>query len=477
MAESSDCGRIQFTMKNASLDFDPASFRDPSGSVFRGEDGVIYRSVNPVYESEYKLLFDSGLYEELSSTGRLVKHEEVSQSENGFGMVLRPQQISQISYPHEWSFSQFKDAALLTLDIQRRALQRGMTLKDASAYNIQFERGRPIFIDTLSFEKRVSGEPWVAYGQFCAHFVAPLALMAYSDIRLQRLMEIFIDGVPLDLAVRLLPFRTRLKPGLLWHIYIHSWMQRRYSDTSVKGHAGEKGRHSISETAAVAMIDGLIGLISGLSWKPAGTEWADYYETSSYDNEGIGHKRKIVHDVVTRVAPKTMWDLGANTGMFSMIAAESGTDVTAFDIDPACVEICYSEVKKRRIKNVLPLRMDLTNPSSAIGWANAERRSFIDRGPVDLVMMLALVHHLAISNNVPLAKIADFACSICRSLLIEFVPKSDPQVKRLLRSRRDIFSDYDRECFEAEFSRRFCLESSYPVGKDGRVLYLFRKHE
>ncbi len=369
-----------------------------------------------------------------------------------------------------------KDAALLTLDIQKRALRHGMILKDASAYNIQFEGGRPIFIDTLSFEKHEAGSPWVAYGQFCSHFLAPIALMAMTDIRLQRLMETFIDGVPLDLAARLLPRRAHLKPGLVMHLFLHAWMQNKYSDTSGEA-AAPTNKPKVSESGILGMADGLASLIKKMSWQPAGTEWADYYQTLSYDTAGVEQKKSLVGELIDQAGPKTVWDLGANTGVFSRIAADKDAATIAFDIDPACVELCYSDTKKNKEKNLLPLRSDLTNPSPDIGWALEERQSFIDRGPADLVMMLALVHHLAIANNVPLPRVAVFARSLCSWLIIEWVPKSDPQVQRLLRSREDIFPDYTQEAFEAEFEKVFSKVDSRPVGTDGRVLYLFKSKE
>ena len=350
-------------------------------------------------------------------------------------------------------------------------MRRGMTLKDASAYNVVFDRGRPVFIDTLSFEKHEQGAPWVAYGQFCSHFLAPLALMARSDIRLQRLMETFIDGIPLNLAARLLPRRTLFKPGLFVHLFLHAWFQSRYADTSA-GTTQPTKNHRVSETGARGMIDGLSGVISKLSWKPSGTEWADYYATNSYDTEGLERKKQIVGEFIARIVPNTVWDLGANTGVFSRIAAAQGAKTVAFDVDPACVEVCYSEVKRDREENLLPLRCDLTNPSPAIGWAHQERRSLIDRGTADLVMMLALIHHLAISNNVPLAHVAHFAHSLCRWLIIEFIPKNDPQAQRLLRTRKDIFPNYSQRAFETEFGRYFTIVDSRPVGGNDRVLYL-----
>ncbi len=455
---------------------DPASFRDPSGFVFKGDDGLVYRQVNPVYESNYRLLMESGLYQELVDVGALVSHDDVTPAEQQSGRSLLPQQIGFVSYPYEWSFSQYKDAALLTLDIQKRALRHGMILKDASAYNIQFEGGRPIFIDTLSFEKYEPGSPWVAYGQFCSHFLAPITLMAMTDIRLQRLMETFIDGIPLDLAARLLPRRARLKPGLVMHLFLHAWMQNRFSDTSGKAATPSK-KPKVSETGVFGIADGLASLISKMSWKPAGTEWADYYQTLSYDAEGVELKKGIVSEFIDQAAPRIVWDLGANTGVFSRIATEKGIQTLAFDIDPACVEMCYLQAKKRKEEKLLPLRSDLTNPSAAIGWALNERQSFVDRGPADMVMMLALVHHLAVANNVPLGRVAEFARSVCSWLIIEWVPKGDPQVRRLLRTREDIFPDYTQEGFEAEFEKLFDKVASRSVGSDGRVLYLYSAGE
>lgn len=452
---------------------DPASFRDPSGFVFRGDDGCVFRQVNPVYEPHYRLLMESGLYEDLRRAELMVSHEEVSPPSENACRVIRPSQIDFISYPYEWCFSQYKDAALLTLDVQRHAMRRGMTLKDASAYNIVFDRGRPVFIDTLSFEESEQGSPWVAYGQFCSHFLAPLSLMSMSDIRLQRLMETFIDGVPLNLAVRLLPRRALFKPGLFVHLFLHAWFQGRYADTS-PGPPQPAKKHRVSETGVRGMIDGLSKVISKLSWKPTGTEWADYYATSSYDAEGLEKKKQIVGEFIASVEPNTVWDLGANTGVFSRIAAARGAKTIAFDVDPACVEICYSEVKRDGEENLLPLRCDLTNPSPGIGWAHQERRSLVDRHTADLVMMLALIHHLAISNNLPMERVAHFARSLCKWLIIEFVPKSDPQVQRLLRTRKDIFPDYTQRVFETEFGKFFTIVESRPVGGDGRILYLLQ---
>src|SRR6185436_4959816 len=186
-----------------------ASFRDPSGFLF-SRGGILYRQVNRAYQKEYARLMESGLYEKLVKAGLLIPHVEVDQPpavEVDALKVIQPDRVPFISYPYEWSFGQLKSAALATLSIQKRALKMGMSLKDASAYNIQFVHGKATLIDTLSFEVYEEGEPWVAYRQFCQHFLAPLALMALKDVRLNQLLRVYIDGVPLDLVSELLPTR------------------------------------------------------------------------------------------------------------------------------------------------------------------------------------------------------------------------------------------------------------------------------
>ncbi len=400
-----------------------ASFRDPSGFLFR-RDGVLYRQVNQVYAADYSLLMESGLYAKLVKAGLLVPHTETGpeSSDNKLAFkIICPENIPFISYPYEWSFSQLKDAALATLSIQKRALKLGLSLKDASAYNIQFHHGKPILIDTLSFEKYKEGEPWVAYRQFCQHFLAPLALMSYRDIRLSQFMRVYIDGVPLDLASLLLPWRTRWNLGIASHIHLHASAQKRYADVSV---SDVRGGRKMSKDALLGLIESLQSTVRKLVWKPVGTEWADYYSANNYTDAAFKHKETLVGDWLSKISPKTVWDLGANTGVFSRIASGNPEIyVISSDIDPAAVEVNYRLVKEKKEQNLLPLVLDLTNPSPAIGWNNLERDSFLQRGPADVVMALALVHHLAISNNVPLVRVAELFATCGEWLIIEFVPK------------------------------------------------------
>jgi len=446
----------------------PGSFRDPSGFLFR-RSGRLYRQVNDSYQPEYKRLMESGLYRVLTEKGLLIPHEETSepQMSGGGSLVIQPETIPFISYAYEWSFSQLQDAALATLSIEKVALEHGMSLKDASAYNIQFRGCRPVLIDTLSFEQYREGGPWVAYRQFCQHFLAPLALMSHTDVRLSQLMRVNIDGIPLDLASHLLPSKTRLALGLATHVHLHAQAQRKYADKPAQP-AGRK----MSRMAFLGLIDNLESTMKKLTWKPAGTEWGDYYAATNYSDASLEHKAQLVADCLDKVRPKTVWDLGANTGRFSRIAADRGIPTVAFDIDPAAVEHDYLDCRERDAKNLLPLLSDLTNPSPAIGWQNRERQSLVERGPCDAAMALALIHHLAIGNNLPFDRIVDFLAGICRTLVVEFVPKSDSQVRRLLATREDIFAGYTQAGFEQAFSTRFAILASTPVRDSERTIYL-----
>lgn len=446
-----------------------ASFRDPSGFLFT-RNGVLYRQINKTYAQDYSLFMGSGLYENLVKNGLLVPHEEVDESPeepSNCYKVIRPQKVGFISYPYEWSFSQLKDAALATLIVQRRAMKHGLSLKDASAFNIQFHEGKAILIDTLSFKAYKEGEPWVAYRQFCQHFLAPLALMANVDVRLSELFRNHIDGIPLDLASRLLPLRTRLNFGLLTHIHLHAGAQARYA-----GRVIASSKAGMNRQAFIGLLDSLKNTVQVLDWKPVGTDWADYYTFTNYTESAFEEKRRIIDGWVDRIQPSSVWDLGANTGLFTRIASEKGIPSISFDIDPAAVEKNYRRVKAEKEKKILPLVMDLTNPSPSLGWNNHERDSLAARGPADMVFALAVIHHLAISNNVPLPELADFFSDLGKWLVIEFVPKSDSQTQKLLASRLDIFDQYVLAEFERYFGERFIIHEKLGISDSERYLYL-----
>ena len=401
----------------------------------------------------------SGLYAALVAEGDLVPHDEMEPG------IIRPERIPMVSYPYEWCFSQLRDAALLTLRVQRRAMAFGMSLKDASAYNVQFRGGSPVFIDTLSFEPRRPG-PWPAYRQFCQHFYAPLLLWSRGDARLARLGQSFLDGVPLDLASTLLPKRSWLRAGPLLHVHLHAAAAARLARR-----ADAIPRGAPSGRGVEGLLDSLARAVTSVRWAPE-SSWTRYYrEECSYDRDALSQKLEAVTAWVEQARPTTVWDLGANTGLFSTIAARHASLVVAFDGDPACVETMYREGRSAQLP-LLPLVMDLGAPSPAIGWANEERMTLEQRGPADLVLALALVHHLAIGNNVPIPAIAAYLARLARRLIVEFVPKSDAMVRRMLAGRDDVFGGYTREQFEASFEAHFRIDGRHPVGTSGRVLFL-----
>jgi hypothetical protein len=387
--------------------------------------------------------------------------------------VIRPRRLDFISYPYEWCFSQLKEAALLTLELQGRALDAGMRLRDASAYNIQFDRGSPLLIDSLSFEAAPPTEPWPAYRQFCEHFLAPLALIAHRDPRTALLLRDFIDGIPLDLAARLLPGRTRLNLGLASHLHVHAGAQRRAAKGPLTDDAPRPQRR-ISETGQRALHDSLRRTVEGLRWEPTG-HWAGYASTTSYSEAGTRSKASIVGDMLDAVGGAAAWDLGANTGVYSAIAADRGYRVIAWDQDAGSVEAHWRQVRGRADRPILPLVLDLANPSPAIGWALEERGSFLDRGEPDVILALALVHHLAIGYNVPLPGIARLFARMARHAIVEFVPKDDPMTRRLLAARRDIFDGYSIDGFRRAFGETFTIVREAPIEDSPRTLFLLER--
>jgi len=452
-----------------------SSYKDPAGFVFI-LDKDIYRQVNLIYKSNYDLLINSGLYKKLTENSSLIAHVESDLEVDDTQMykIIKPTLIPFISYPYEWSFSQLKDAALLTLGIQRKALLYGMSLKDASAYNIQFFEGKPIFIDTLSFEVYSENKPWVAYKQFCEHFLAPLALLAYTDIRLTRFSQIYIDGIPLDLASKLLSWRAKIKPSLFIHIFLHALKQNKYSDSSLPAKKNIKfNQHSL-----LAILDNLEDSVKNIKLKIKKTTWSNYCsddDCESYENASLQAKKNIVSNYLDQINSKNLWDIGSNTGLYSRLAANKGISVISMDFDEMAVEINYLRIKKSKEKKILPLIIDVVNPSPSIGWHNEERDSIMLRSFPDAVLALALVHHLAISKNLPFHKIANYFAEITQSLIIEFVPKDDRQVQRLLRSREDIYTDYDSENFEKQFGIFFIIKEKKLIQGSKRYLYLMQK--
>ncbi len=450
----------------------PSSFRDPSGFIFI-ENGEIFRQINFSYKENYDSLIESGLLKNLVDKNLLVSHEEVKNSENSDSYkIIKPKKIEYISYPYEWSFSQLKDAALLTLRTQRIALKHNMSLKDASSYNVQFLDGKPIFIDSLSFEKYQEGLPWVAYRQFCQHFLAPLLLMKYSNINLNQLLRVYLDGIPLDIANSILPLKAKFNFSVFLHISLHSKTQKKLENTDVKFSKNAK----LTKAKLLDIVENLEDLIGNISLPKSQTEWGEYYTFTNYSDSAFSNKKKIIEGFLDKINPKTLWDLGANNGLFSRIASNRKIKTVAFDIDPIAVEKNYLQIKNSKETDILPLVLDLTNPSPSIGFANEERPSFSQRSETDVIMALALIHHISISNNVPFVKVAKYFAQMTNYLIIEFVPKSDSQVKKLLATREDVFPRYNQNGFEQYFSQYFSIVDSVKIEDCDRVLYLMKKN-
>jgi SAM-dependent methyltransferase len=449
----------------------PSSFRDPSGYVFE-RDGVLLRQVTQSFAAGFDAYRESGLHEALLAEGLTVPFEEVSLAlaadPSTAHAVLKPERVPFVSYAYEWSPSQLRAAALATLRMQDLALDHGMTLRDASAYNIQFRRGQPVHIDTLSFAPYVEGEPWTAYRQFCQHFLAPLALQTSVDVRLSKLLTTNIDGVPLDLASALLPTSSKFRPALMLHVHGQASSSQRSAGAGRQRHA------SFSLRAMRGLVDGLRGAVRKMCWEPRGTTWVDYYEEADhYTDTAMQAKAEKVAEWLDASHPSQVWDLGANTGRFARLAAARGAHVVAFDIDAGAVERAWTDPSIHCTNGeVLPLILDLSVPSPSIGWANAERMSLAERGPVDLVMALALVHHLAIGNGVPLWRVAEYFSLLGRRLIVEWVPREDPKVQMLLSTRSDPFDGYNHQVFEQAFMKYFAVLDQAQVPDTGRVLYL-----
>lgn len=400
----------------------------------------------------------SGLKDCLESVGRVVKAGPVVEA--GSGYVTEVEKVHPIVYPYEWGFSQYKAAALLTLDIAERALERGLILKDASAYNVQFRENQPVFIDLLSFEPYKEGQPWQAYGQFCRHFLAPLALASKVDIRLLTLSRQHIDGIPLDLAAALLPHSSKVNGGLLTHIHLHAKATHKVTAPQ---------RNSIPKLTLLALIDSLRRTVQHLSWKPQGI-WANYYDETNYDNEAAESKRRIVDTQLSELTGcATCLDLGANDGSYSKIARERGLGCTLCDGDYGALESAFASGIG------VAVFTDLANPSPSQGWSGVERLSFFQRLKCDVVLALALLHHLRIGNNTPLRMIAEMLAELGPNLIIEFVPKDDSQVQRMLSSRDDIFADYTEAGFQEAFAQSFEFVRSDRISRSTRSVHLLKR--
>lgn len=446
----------------------PSSFRDPAGYVFF-RDGLFQRAVTSAGQQDYDHFMLSGLYSELVRERLLLNHrEQPAPQPPGIHRILVPQQLEFVSYPYEWGFEQLRDAARLTLDVAECSLRHGMILKDATAFNVQFQGARPVFADTLSFTLDRGG-PWVAYEQFCRHFLAPLLLMSHVSPTANQLLRIHLDGIPLDAASRALPWRTWLQPGSFLHLHAHARAVSRSSSRPVP-------RPARPTAATLPLLQSLRRAVAALRPRREWSQWLQYRQQAAhYPADALHAKELAVQAATESLRPALVYDLGANTGHFSRIAALAGARSIAFEADPCCVDECYLQERRAGSKNLLPLVMDICNPSGPLGFGLNERLSLLERPAAELVLALAVTHHLRLAANVPFHRMAQFFRQLGSALLVEFVEAEDPLAQQILLARsRPLPDDYSLQAFLHAFSRCFELQSHTLIPGTRRWLCLFR---
>lgn len=456
----------------------PASYRDPSGFIFT-IDGIFYRQVNRSYARQYDTLMKSGLYDKLTREALLIPHAELpdldrrsfSEGDHHYKTLL-PRQLPRITYASEWCPEQLKDAALLTLNIQRLAMDHGMTLKDATPFNVQFDNGKAIFIDTLSFDIYDPAKPWIAYRQFCECFLFPLYVHRYTQTGTHKISSAWPDGIPASITARLLPLRSRWSAGAWLNIFLQNKVTTQKTNTAKKTTIPEN-KLRFSKTKLTHLVGHLHALVSRIV-KPfaASTAWNNYYSKTILGNAYLEAKDQLFRGYLQHIEFDSILDLGCNDGRFSKVLAQTGAPVLAVDSDWPCI----SKLHRENVPNIQALVIDLANPTPATGFRNAEHASFTDRAASDLVTALALIHHLALRNNIPLPLIAGyFSQLVKRHLIIEFVPLSDEKAREMT-ARKDIPPfDYDIDHFEAAFSKAFRIGKKDTIPGTERLLYLMTK--
>jgi len=461
---------------SAPAGFEPGSFRDPESRVFYAGESV-YRALSAEGLEDFETLAGTGLLED----DRVVRTERA----DGFAIpsgllakeaagVLRHELIPFVSYPYEWPFSMLKDAALTQLDLLLAALEKDMVLKDSSPYNVQWRGAKPVFVDVGSFERLREGEPWVGYRQFCMLYLYPLLLQAAKDVQFHPWLRGSIDGIKPQEMANLLSLRDRFRRGLFTNVFLHARLERRYADRGAEVKRDIK-KAGFRKELLVANVRKMRKLVGRLEWSPPEGVWVAYGERNTYTDDDARRKDEFVREVATSRDWSLVWDLGANNGRYSRIAAEGARYVVAVDADQGPVELLYRTLRDEADERILPLTMNLADPSPGLGWRGLERKAMPGRGAPDLVLALALVHHVAISANVPVSEFIDYLASLGSSLVIEFPTRDDPMVQKLLGPKREgLHPDYDRGFFERTLADAFDVERSEELESGTRVLYFAR---
>lgn len=450
-----------------------ASFRDPSGYMFHDGD-VLRRVINPIYFPQYNSLKESGFFKTLIKQGMLIPHTETSVAEDK--IVITPEHIPFITNPYEWGFEQFKHAALHTLKIQKYALSKGFILKDASAYNVTFHKGKPVFIDTLSFDFYEDGTPWRAYKQFITHFFGPLVLAKYHGTEIFKMLQTHIDGIPVKLIASMLPGKTKLSATIHTNIHLLAKMESKHSED----YKAETKVAKLSKKAQSNILESLFNFIKKLEPNET-TEWGNYYDKTNYETAAFDGKKKLIREWVTPLNPKRLIDVGGNDGTFARTVLDKVPDVLVTDIDSNAVDYNYKQLQENNETNMLPFVCDVLQPAPGIGFNNTERNSLLERlknYKPDITMALALIHHITLSGNVPFEKSAEFFAKFSGTLIIEFPKREDSWVESLLVRKREFinhFDFYNEKDFEAGYTQFFTIEKKEVVPGTKRVLYLMKR--
>lgn len=451
------------------------SFRDRRARVYRVGD-TLYRCLDASALEDWRHLSRSELYRRSTESGEIVVTREVTADQapaefasGRWAGILVHEVLPFISYPYEWCFGQLKDAALFHLGLMVEALKEELILKDSSAYNIQWRGSRPVFIDVPSFERLNPGEPWVGYRQFCEMFLNPLVLAAHKGVRFQPWMRGRLDGIETRDLARLLSLRDLLRKGMFAHVYLHAVLQRSMKASDVTKTSLKQA--GFRKEIVLANVRSLQRIVGGLSLGTSDSHWAQYAATHSYTDDDYRVKQGFVAEVVADRGWPLVWDLGCNTGDFSRIAAGRGSYVVAMDADEAAVGALYARGKADGERRILPLVMNLVDPSPSLGWRGQERRSLEARGLPDLVLALALVHHVVISAHVPLQEFVGWLAGLKAAVVLEFVSKQDEMVAVLLRNKEDLYSDYSQENLERCLGEAFDIQKRMALKGGLRTLY------
>lgn len=460
---------------------DGGSFRDPSGYVFIDE-GRVFRTVNDCALDDYLASRESTALARLVERGLLISSTEVdlstiSDEEPNAQVLLEHPKLPFISYAYEWPFSALKDAALTHLEVHLALLENDLSLSDASAYNIQFWQGRPIFIDRLSITRYEEGSFWTGHRQFCEQFVNPLLLLSKLGVAYQPWYRGAQEGISsIDLA-HLIKWRHLLSPSIFTHVYLQAKLQaaslKKSTDTLKV--AGQRKLPKRSFEFLLKQLRSWIGKLE--PFKGGYSVWGDYSDTNTYDTQEARKKAEFVARFCQETRAEMLWDLGCNTGEYSEVALNAGTAfVVGFDFDDRALEKAYSRLSKQG-KSFLPLRMDAANPSPSQGWCEAERKGFHDRSEADAIIALAFEHHLAIGKNIGLEATVTWLTSLAPVGVIEFVPGNDPTVQRMLALRKNIFADYSKSTFENKLAASSKIIASEVISETGRTLYWYDRSD